>query len=371
MNKKTLTLIGLATLIAAAAAFLHAATPKESGEGKFHLVYLVAAVDLKPGAKVTVDPVFFTDGSRVVNFHDFCRDKIEPLKPSQITDDLAFIKNYCGNKTFTIDLKGLRALNNHGQQVTLNSVEFKVHDTAPGNQKVMMGQSSVSGFKSGSTTPPQWLRNDGAPEYFFLLSKDRQVLEKLVPVSRATDIEVQALVERALGFSKLARGKIAGPPLHIRDIYQAKDCHSSLSLFRLENALLADLDRDGKLDMRVTAYAVVKAERIAGQPLVDCITSYMILGNGDTYLIGNTQWVRSSSDSLRTSGGAYDGYLRNGYAPHAPLVAVRLYQHNDVSVYSLYYIPSLGMHHPYGVQLLSSDYRRGFALYKFKSEMNY
>ena len=51
MSKKTLTLIGFAAIIAAAAAFLQAATPKDKGEGKFHVVYLVSVIDLKPGSK--------------------------------------------------------------------------------------------------------------------------------------------------------------------------------------------------------------------------------------------------------------------------------------------------------------------------------
>lgn len=375
--KKTLTLIGFAAVMATAATFLFAATPKDPGEGKFHLVYLVAAVDLKPGSKVTVDPIFFTDGKRVVNFHDFCRNQEKPLNSEKVTTDQKIIEDYCARKTFTSDPREYHTLNNHGQQVTLGPIEFKVRDVAPGNQEVMMGQSAVSSFTPGSIRPPKWLRKDGAPEYFFLLSRDKRVLEKIVPVFRAPDSEVQALVGRALEFSKLAKGKIAGgPPLHIRDINQAKGCHSSPSIFRLENALFADLDRDGKLDMQVTAYVVVKAERVVGQPLVDCFTKYMILGNGDTYLIGSTQWMRSSEDSQGTTVGGYKGYLRNGYALYAPLIAVRLYQPNEISVYSLYYIPSLeipgfGMQHPHGVQLLSSDYRRGFSLYKYKSEMHY
>lgn len=99
MNKKTITLIGFVAVLATAVTFLHAATPKDKAEGKFYLVYLVSAMDLKPGSKVFVDPVFFTDGKQIKSFHEYCRSylkapeqrkgvwRMEP-NPQQIADDL-------------------------------------------------------------------------------------------------------------------------------------------------------------------------------------------------------------------------------------------------------------------------------------------
>lgn len=331
-----------------ATAPVSAAAPEK---GRFHLIYLVSAVDLKPGSKVTVDPIFFTDGKEVKNFHDFCR-KQNPLKPEEVAPDQKFIEDYCARKTFTLKAMGYHTLNNHGQRLGLDAIEFKVIDhIAQTKEAVMMGSSTAASYAPGTINPPKWLRNDGAPEYFFLMAKDKTILEKIVPVPKASQAEVAKLTKRAEEFSGVARGKVTGVPLKINDISKARDCvHSkSLILSRIENPLLADLDLDGKLDMLVSAYAIVRVEEESDKPLVDCFTRYEILGNGDAYLVGNQNLVRTSWASRRHPGGVYERYLKNGYAQNAPLMVVNLPGKNRACAYIVEYVAHSHLQHTYGV----------------------
>jgi hypothetical protein len=338
--------------------------------GKFHLVYLVAAVDLKSGAKVTVDPIFFTDGSEVKNFHDLCRSK-PPLRPEQVAADKKFIEAYCARKTFTFDPKDYHTLNNHGQQIAIGSIEFRVIDTIPAtNDPVMMGSSTVASYIPGTISPPKWLRGDDAPEYFFLMAKDKTILEKIVPVSHAAEAEVQALQRRADEFSKLAQWRTAGSPTHMKDVERRPLCMdvTSASLFRLENPLIADLDLDGKLDMFVNVYTVVKMDAEPDQPLIDCFTSYRIHGNGEAILFGNEQWQRTQRKEVSDStGGSYQRYLQNGYAVNAALIVVNLPHGDRKCAYRLIYSREVYMWHPYGVALVSINCPSIRGLGKLKS----
>lgn len=326
---------------------------------KFHLVYLVSVDDLKSGSNVYVDPIFFTNGKEVKNFHDFCRSTNKPLKPKQVAaSDQKFIDNYCAHKTFTFDPKDYYTLNNHGQQVTLEPIEFRVIDhIVQTKEAVMLGHSSVASYTTGTINPPKWLRGDGAPEYFFLMIKDKTILEKIMPVSRATKAEIQVLVKRAEEFSKLAKGKVTGSPVHIKNIEKARDCMHSKSIvqFRIENPLIGDLDFDGKIDMLVGAYAVVRLDGEPDKPLVDCFTRYQLLGNGDTYLTGNESWVRTPWASRRHPGGVYERYLNNGYAPHAPLMVINLASENRLCAYGAAYLAQSHLWHADGVVLWTND----------------
>lgn len=372
MNKKTLTLIGLTAIVATAATFLLAAAPKDSGEGKFHVVYLVSAVDLKPGSKVTVDPVFITDGRTVRNFHDLCLKVGRPLRPVQTTVDRQFIENYCSRRTFTFDSRGFYTLNNHGQQLNLNPIEFKIigevviHPDVERQSEpdfkdlVMMGHTRVAAYSSGIIDSPKWLRNDGAPEYFFLMSRDKRVLEKLLPISQASPSEVDALTRRAIEFSKIAKWRMAGSPTHSKDVERVKPgfCHGAMSplVFRMESPVVTDLDADGKPDMLVNVYTKVRLEQEPDTPLVDCFTTYQIRGNGDAILSGNTSWAQTSWERAGQGGGMYRRYLNNHYPVHTNLVAIRITEAGRGCTYVVgYHTHDLDLKFPWGYKLTSFD----------------
>jgi hypothetical protein len=381
MNKKTLALIGLTTLLATAATFLLAAGPKDQTDGKFHLVFLAAAVDLKPGSKVTVDPIFITDGRTVRNFHDFCRKIGESLRPDQIAVDRQFIENYCGRKPIALEPRGYHIINNHGQKISLSTVEFKVigEVVIPPNverqsesdfkDSVMMGNAKIKTYQPGLIEPPKWLRNDGAPEYFFLMSSDKQVLERIVPVSQATSAEVVALTRRANEFSKIAKWRMAGTPTYLKDVEKVKPglCRGVKSpfVFRMENPLITDLDADGKPDMYVNVYTTVRLEQEPDMPLVDCFTAYRINGSGDAILSGNTSWPQTTWARSSWRGGMYQRYLQNNYPVHTNLIAIRVAEQNRVCTYVLqYYTGELDLQFPQGYAMSSFDCREHYVFSK-------
>ncbi len=363
MSKKTLTLAGVVAILATAATLLFAAGPKDNEEGKFHLVYLVSAMDLKPGSKVTVDPVFFTDGKTVKNFHLFCRKGMHPLKLSQVAADRQFIESYCSRKPFTFDPKGFHILNNHGQQLTVGPIDFKVigefthtgatgHPIIPPKDSVMMGHTQVRTYTPGTIEAPKWLRNDGAPEYFFLMSRDQQILEKIVPVSRASPAEVGALTKRVVEFSKIARGRVSGGLTNSRDIEKASVCYAPnpITEFRLDNPLIVDLDLDGRLDMFVNVFSVHRIDSDPERPLVACFTTYRILGNGETILAGNHNELLSPHWG-NSSGGSYQRYLLNDYAVQTKMLFIRLPVDGRRCTYRLAYSGQPESMHPSGYVL--------------------
>jgi hypothetical protein len=354
---------------------VQSAEPASASDGKFHLIYLVSAVDFKPGSKVYVDPIFFADGKEVKNFHDHCKPGKRTLKPEQIVGDLKFIEDYCAKKTFTFDPKGYHTLNNHGERVTLDTVEFRVFDFAPPSQPVMMGHSVMHSFVPGEISPPRWLRGDGGAEFFFLMASDKMVLDRIVPVARIRQPDVEALAKRAEDFAKVAKGKISGTPVRLADIERVRQCHlahdSELVLFRMENPLIADFDVDGSPDLLVRSYNLMRLRAESDRPLIECFSRYYIYGNGQSVLNGAEEWIRTPWARLNASGGTYERYVRNGYGPQAPLLAVRLDRPYGVDVFRMEYVADSNQQHPYGVLLLGSDPRHGFSLYKLRGEMSH
>lgn len=315
-KKKRLVLISsLFAVLATASAVLFAGpAPKEKTDGKFHVVYFVTAVDLKPGSKVTADPIFFTDGKEVINFHDHCEPKYRELKDSQIAGDHRLIKDYCARKTFAVSFKNHHVLNNYGQSLSLEPALFQVIDTQPlgmpseppgpdgklrgpgqfGYEYVMLGRTTAKAYTPGTLDPPaNWLRRDGTPEHFFLMSDSKAILEKIVPVYRATKAEVDVLVKRVEAFKQVAKWRRGGDMVRERDLGKSPYCYDAETpaIFRLQNPLIADFDQDGKLDIYVDVLTVVDA-RLDVLPQYSqfmCSTSYSIFGNGDAYLLsGNT-----------------------------------------------------------------------------------
>ena len=84
---------------------------KTNTKGTFHLVYLVSAEKLEVGAKVFVEPLFFTNGERIVFAYNYCRQYFakkynikkqyvsfpveEKLDQKLIADSLKPIHHYC------------------------------------------------------------------------------------------------------------------------------------------------------------------------------------------------------------------------------------------------------------------------------------
>ena len=333
MNKKTLTLIGFAAIIAAVAAFLQAATPKESGEGKFHVVYLVSAIDLKPGSKAFVDPVFFTDGKQIKPFHDYCRAygkeqgvSTTDLKPGQIGDAIGPIHRYCKNQPIPIEDRQYHTLNNSGVSVRLGTIEFTPgakDGTIDGHQLIPRTRPypGVTAIESVAGTPPAIeLDTDSAirPRHFFLMSTNRALLEKIVPVQRYEVAQMKKLLDRARVFAEEIKGRkrsrqtmLIDGQLQTKIIEKKRPPTFDTSVKPLLlDALFADIDGDKEPDAIVGVSVVwIGAESRSKYRWQASLS--LLSTSGDSFSAGYD------------FPGGYEGQLAHGYS-HGPRALLRV-----------------------------------------------
>jgi hypothetical protein len=317
-----------------------------AGEGKFHLVYLVAAVDLKPGARVTVDPIFFTDGREVKNFHDYCQTRDQFLKPTQINEDTSVINSYCNKTTFMYSLKNYVTFNNHGEQIKLGDVEFKVKGVSGiNNEPVMMGYSEVSSFAAGTIVPPRLLRGDGAPEYFFLMSKDKTVLKQIVPVSKVTEAELRPLVEKAFQVAEKVKGTAAfTQALDISKIADTKKIKNLPQQTSIENPIFVDINNDALIDVAVGVRATYQHDRKAD----DWVGVIYVL-SPDKEVLGRWALFPGVRNVKGEDRGVYQEYLRNNFPVTTPLGVIRI----GGCTYVLRYLYDVSMDVPSGLLMES------------------
>lgn len=278
-RKKTLTLISLAAVLATASAVLFAdPAPKEQTGGKFYAVYLVSVLDLKPGSKAFVDPVFFTDGNQIKPFFDYCRAygkeagvSITDLKPGQIGDAIEPIHQYCDNHSLTLQGKDYHTLNNTGVAVSLGSIDFTPgvkYGERDGHQVIPSSRPfpGITKLENVVGTPPAIqldADSKNRPRYFFLMSTNKALLEQIVPVQRYSAAEMEALIKRARAYAEEVKGrKRSRLSLLIdgqvkTDVYEKKRPPTFTATTKplLLDALFADLDGDNIPDAIVGATA--------------------------------------------------------------------------------------------------------------------
>ena len=320
MNKKTLTLIGFVAVIATAATLLFAADPKEKTDGKFHVVYLVSVVDLKPGAKAFVDPVFFTDGKQIKSFHNYCRSylkrpeqrkgvwKMDP-RPQQIVDNLDVIYAYCKNTPVTIDAGKLHTLNNTGLSIRLGSVNFNpsttetnyvgAHDLFP-----HPGSATLTGVSGRPLAIGLDVESESRPQQFFLMSSNKSLLLRVVPVRRYKTEEMERLIKRARYLADEAKGR-----------YRRWDDESRQSPAfvntrpKIVNALFADIDGDGVVDASVGLVATTVGKQ---HPFHWGGLGFLTSTKGSSFFGGLSQQPN------------YEATLKQGYVDHAPFALLRI-----------------------------------------------
>lgn len=333
MNKKTLTLIGFVAVMAMAATFLFAADPKDKTDGKFHVVYLISVIDLKPGSKAFVDPVFFTDGKQIKPFFDYCRAygkeqgvSITDLKPGQIGDAVEPIHRYCTNNPIPIDARRYHTLNNSGVSVRLGTVEFRpgAKDGTMDGYQLIPSTRPYPGITviEGVEGKPMAIELDSdsaiRPRHFFLMSANRALLEKIVPVQRYEPAQMKKLLDRARILAEEVKGREQSRQTLLIDgqlqtkVFEKERPPTFDTTVKplLLDALFADLDGDKEPDAIVeVAVEWVTAEarsRFHWRALLSLHSKA-----GDSYGAG--------FDGM----GGYEGQLAHGYSS-GPRALVRL-----------------------------------------------
>lgn len=315
MNKKTLTLIGLAALIATAATFLFAAELKEKTDGKFHLVYLVSTDKVEVGAKAYVEPLFFTDGKRLVFAYDYCRQyyqrqrkkpetafpyvrigKEDLIYPGQIASDLNTVHLYCNNKNLNIDLSKYVVRDNTGLRLDLSNVTFehKVTERSPGPGSPLppvfpeRGTATIRTVNDVPAFMPEVTIENGQ-QHFFLASDSTAILDRIAPAVKIREEELRALknhyqnyVQRRMSAprsNELFKECNFGYPFNPKGFLQGRGPLKLESVSLLASAV-ADLDQDGRPDVIVSLREDGLFERSGGHVRGSTTEIRMVFGNG-------------------------------------------------------------------------------------------
>lgn len=312
--------ISLLLSILASFGFLSAPAHAAAEEGKFHLVYLVSAEKVEVGATAYVEPLFFTDGNKIVFAYGYCRqyhkrsgkpatpffgDQDEILLPGQIGDDLTPIHQYCdGQGQVTIDAKNYAVRSNAGTELKLNRVEFTRHPLGPFLPK--RGTTNVVSVQGPMPHAPEF-KLAGVSQYFFLMTADKALLDRIAPMRTISEGDKARLNQR---WERYRMDRFAGnpttPPATGCTKYWAtsnseridrdrliRDGGSSVSAQPKNlNLIYDDLDRDGKLDL----FAVVQESiRKTGMvvPISDQVVILIFYGSGKEQCV-----LRNHGDSM-------------------------------------------------------------------------
>lgn len=200
MSKKTITLVGLVAVLATAVTFLHAAsTPKDPGEGKFHLIYRVIAPKVEVGAEVEIEPALITDGNRIFFAWDYCRwhypernynykarynvkeDRLDRKLVSSA--DQIDLQHYCRREKYTIRASGFSAIDNDRVHLALNDavmvpIQHNSH-AVPGGYLPGRITTTISRV-TGTVKPKLPPAAEDKQPYVFLMSRNTTLLEKVV-----------------------------------------------------------------------------------------------------------------------------------------------------------------------------------------------
>lgn len=338
---KRLFLIGAVWLLGSSACA--SPTIASDTDSKYHLIYLVSAVDLMPGSNVFVDPVFFTDGHDVIGFHEYCKTKDKPLPLERLVVSDRVIQDYCAYQDFSLDPKGYHVLNNYGVAVELKEIRFSSTRSVL-DEPVMIGRTTLVSATKANVKQPKLFRNDPAPQYFFLMARDATFLRKIVSVSQAEKPEMERLLDRMKRYAKKARGTVRnGRPYKV-----LVNEFEPIGRVEISNAIFSDVDLDGKLDLVVGLQATYRPRTDTVEPHMKWLGIAYVL-SASANKVG--RWPQMDpmgrSKRMSMSGSFYSWYAQNGYPIMTPLVAIRL--GDEVRV--LRYSPVVDMRHPPGLFL--------------------
>jgi hypothetical protein len=209
-------------------------TPDKAIDGKYYLIWQVAAQKVEAGAEVAIEPLLLTNGDRFVFAYDFCRQEhmktpasrghwrpmgyapdvtIDPNTVAK--DDLVFLKKYCAYKPVVFSAETIWVRNEFGIELKLDSIVFPAPPVeswqterivAPylpgsGTAKILGVESGVSG-----SSPLAIARSPMG----FLMSRQKALLQSLAPFTGASDtVPPQVLKD----FEKFQGKFVLGQPL--------------------------------------------------------------------------------------------------------------------------------------------------------------
>lgn len=270
-------------------------TNTKDTSGKFHLIYLVSTDKLEPGAKAFVEPLFFTDGKRLVFAFNYCRhyylknhkagerlkrlyhvSKEQQLNPNQIADDLTPIHQYCENKSSTIQLRDYVVRDTTGITLRLDAARYIVEERSSGPPGLPdKGSAKILAVEGAPLISPETTVK-GGQQYFFLMTSNRALLDQIAPINKVSRKEAENLRARVSRYTQ-ARTTGVNRPAGI-DVCEIKAINPptppgrapfmlprkgpyQLSRAQILASLFGDLDGDGLTDLVVSIFEEYPRDR--------------------------------------------------------------------------------------------------------------
>jgi hypothetical protein len=247
----------------------------------FRLIYLISVETdkLKVGGMATVEPMFLTNGSKLIFLYDYCRffaDRKEgeasefidhKIEDREIADDLSIVTGYCRNKSMTIPAKDYFVQGSNGITLAINSFL-----TQPGKSGVyrppifpIEGVAAITKLGGQRIVGVEKTANE--PQHFFWISSSLRMLEQIARRPRAPIDQVQSLLSKVKKYSAaVEEGGMKAPDsscVNRRELDYLERVKGQVRPegLRLVGASLGDLDGDGAVDLTATIEFLVRRSR--------------------------------------------------------------------------------------------------------------
>lgn len=181
-----------------------------ASEGKFHLVYRVIAPKIEIGAEVEVEPALITDGDQIVFAYDYCRhhypaqnyrpgrraheERVEPMQVAR--EDQIDLQHYCQRQPFRLAEKQLTAVDNTGARLTLGKVNYAPLTLDVNQQWAPEPFTATIIATDGRVAEKLPAAKEEKQPYVFLMSRNRELLNRVVPVAIPGEAQKAALLTR-------------------------------------------------------------------------------------------------------------------------------------------------------------------------------
>lgn len=302
-------------LLAFSAGLLFVASPSSHAaekESKFHLVYLVSTDKLEVGNKVFVEPLFFTNGKRLVFAYNYCRQyfgkkyklkddfvyspKEEKLASGQIADDLTPIHRYCEGQDVTFNVKGYVVRDSAGVRLGLDAVGFAYNQPYERllYQQLLSLPRGAATIRAvdGAALITSETAVTGGQQYFFLMASNPALLDRIAPARTVSKEKAARFRQRVRRYTQarttgnvrpsgmdICEIKSITTPPGQRPFMPPRKGPYRLSRAQILASLFGDLDDDNLTDLVVSIFEEYPRKKAA----VDAETTEIrfFYGNGN------------------------------------------------------------------------------------------